>query len=90
MFHIVFWLTLIHNGLILLAAYFWAKLFGLGHKECKTISIETGIQNSGIGLIIAFNFFPNLGGLQIIVAWWGIWHLVSGGILSYIYAKKGN
>jgi BASS family bile acid:Na+ symporter len=88
LFHTVFWLTIVHNGLILLAAYFWAKLFGLEHRECKTISLETGIQNTGIGLVIAFNFFSHLGGLQIIVAWWGVWHFVSGGILSYIYAKK--
>lgn len=87
-FHTIFWLALFHNGIILLAAYFWAWLFGLEHRERKTISLETGIQNTGIGLILAFNFFANLGGLQIIVAWWGIWHLVSGGILSYFYARK--
>jgi BASS family bile acid:Na+ symporter len=88
LFNLVFWLTLTHNGLILFAAYFWARLFGLEHRESKTISLETGIQNTGIALVIAFNFFSHLGGLQIIVAWWGIWHLVSGGILSYIYARK--
>ena len=86
-FHTIFWLALFHNGIILLAGYLWAWLFGLGHKERKTISLETGIQNTGIGLILAFNFFADLGGLQIIVAWWGIWHLVSGGILSYFYAQ---
>lgn len=90
LFHIVFWLTIFHNGFILLAAYFWARAWGLAHRESKTVSLETGIQNTGIGLVIAFNFFSHLGGLQIIVAWWGIWHLVSGGILSYIYARKGE
>lgn len=88
LFHKVFWIALFHNGIILLLAYFWGYLFKLKHKERKTISIETGIQNSGIGLVLAFNFFAHLGGMQIIIAWWGIWHLVSGAVVSYIYSRR--
>jgi BASS family bile acid:Na+ symporter len=87
LFHTIFWLALIHNALLLAGGYAWGYLFGLPHKERKTISLETGIQNTGIGLILAFNFFTSLGGLQIIVAWWGIWHLVSGGLLAYAYTR---
>lgn len=90
LFHTIFWLALFHNGSILLLGYLWAYLFRLKHKERKTISIETGIQNAGIGLVLAFNFFSELGGMQIIIAWWGIWHLVSGGILSYFFSRNTN
>ncbi len=87
LFHIIFWLVLLHNGLTLFLAYNFAKLMGLKRKERKTIAIETGVQNSGIGLVIVFNFFPNLGGMAIIVAWWGIWHLVSGMSLALLFQK---
>ena len=39
---------------------------------------EVGIQNSALGLILIFNFFGGLGGMAIVTAWWGIWHIVSG------------
>ncbi len=87
LFHIIFWTVLIHNGLALLGGYNLARIFGLGQKERRTIAIETGIQNSGIGLVIIFNFFPHLGGMAIIVAWWGIWHLISGLSMGFIFNK---
>jgi BASS family bile acid:Na+ symporter len=43
-----------------------------------------GIQNSGLGLILIFNLFDGLGGMAIITAWWGIWHIVSGLALSAV------
>ena len=58
----------------------------------KTISIETGIQNSGLGLVLIFNpkIFPpelELGGMAIIAAWWGIWHIFSGLTMAGIWTK---
>jgi BASS family bile acid:Na+ symporter len=54
-------------------------------KDVKTITIETGIQNSGLGLVLIFSFFSGLGGMALITAWWGIWHLISGIILASIW-----
>jgi BASS family bile acid:Na+ symporter len=61
--------------------------------DVKTISIETGIQNSGLALVLIFNpkIFPpelEIGGMAFIAAWWGIWHIVSGLGLAYIWQKK--
>ncbi|GAB5554317.1 MAG: bile acid:sodium symporter family protein [Saprospiraceae bacterium] len=75
--HIVFYIVLIHNSLALLMGYLFAKANGLGPADSRTISIETGIQNSGLGLILIFNFFNGLGGMAMIAAFWGIWHLIS-------------
>ncbi len=75
--HIVFYIVLIHNSLALLMGYLFAKANGLGPADARTISIETGIQNSGLGLILIFNFFNGLGGMAMIAAFWGIWHLIS-------------
>jgi BASS family bile acid:Na+ symporter len=47
-----------------------------------------GIQNSGLGLILIFNLFDGLGGMAIITAWWGIWHIVSGLTLAMFWSKR--
>jgi BASS family bile acid:Na+ symporter len=49
------------------------------------LAIETGIQNSGLGLILIFNFFGGLGGMALVAGWWGIWHIVSGLGLSFFW-----
>ncbi len=76
--HLVFLLVLIHNAVALASGYGWASLFRLGYPERKSLSIETGIQNSGLGLILIFSFFDGLGGMAIVAAWWGIWHIIAG------------
>lgn len=88
LFHVVFWTVLIHNGLALLIGYVFARGMKLPEADARTIAIETGIQNTSIGLALIFNFFPNMGGMAIIVAWWGIWHLISGLGLSYFFRRQ--
>ena len=79
-----------HNVLALLLGYLVARLFGLSHKNQKTIMIETGIQNSGLGLLLIFTFFDGLGGMALIAAFWGIWHIISGLVLSLYWSRKTN
>jgi len=85
---LVFVLVLIHNLLALSGGYYFAKLFRLETNDCRTISIETGIQNSGLGLILVFNFFDGLGGMALIAAWWGIWHLISSLLLALLWKRQ--
>ncbi|MDD3859841.1 MAG: bile acid:sodium symporter family protein [Bacteroidales bacterium] len=86
-------IVFIHNAIALSSGFGFAKLFKLSPQNCKTISIETGIQNSGLGLVLLFNpkIFPQdlaLGGMMIVTAWWGIWHILSGLTISTIWRKK--
>ncbi len=79
----IFLIVLIHNSAALLSGYWFARTFGLSRLDSRTISIETGIQNSGLGLVLLFNpaIFPpelHMGGMAFIAAWWGIWHILSG------------
>ena len=88
--HMVFLIVLLHNGLSLAMGYLFARSFKLPVKDCKSISIETGIQNSGLGLALVFNFFNGLGGMAMILAWWGVWHLVTGFGLAFYWRLKEN
>ena len=85
---LIFWLVLIHNAVALLSGYTFAKMWHLNERDCRTISIETGIQNSGLGLILIFNFFDGLGGMALIAAWWGVWHLVSSFSLAMLWGRN--
>ena len=83
---LVFLLVFIHNGLALLLGYQYARWWKLPKIDAKAISIETGIQNGGLGLILIFNYFEGLGGMTLVAAWWGVWHLISGFLLSSYWA----
>ena len=76
--HLVIALVFLHNAIALSSGYGIGYLFNLPKPDRKSIAIETGIQNSGLGLLLIFNFFDGLGGMALVAAWWGIWHIVAG------------
>lgn len=84
----VFLLVVFHNILAFVTGYSLSSLFKLNLFDKKSITIETGIQNSGLGLMLIFSFFDGLGGMAILAAFWGIWHIVSGLILAKIWSRK--
>ncbi|MCM2287753.1 MAG: bile acid:sodium symporter family protein [Sulfuritalea sp.] len=78
----------LHNGLALATGYYAAKFSGLPERDRRAVSIEVGIQNSALGLILIFNFFDGLGGMAIVTAWWGIWHIISGLTVSTLWSRR--
>ena len=86
--HFVFLIVLVHNGTALLMGYWFARMNRLEERDARAISIETGIQNSGLGLILIFNFFDGLGGMALIAAWWGVWHLIAAFSLAMWWGRQ--
>ena len=86
--HHVIWIGILHNFIALSLGYLVAKGFRLSKPEIKTITLETGIQNSGLGLLLIFAFFNGLGGMAILAAFWGIWHIISGLGLAIWWSRK--
>jgi BASS family bile acid:Na+ symporter len=87
----IFIIVFIHNAIALSLGWSFASLFRLPRRDRKTISIETGIQNSGLALLLLFNpkiFPPDMavGGMAFIAAWWGLWHLIAGLIMGGIWS----
>jgi len=66
------------NAFALMTGYYTARAFRLPEGDRRAVSLEVGIQNSGFGLALVFNFFGGLGGMAIVAAWWGIWHILAG------------
>lgn len=95
----VFVLVVIHNACAFGTGYFGSTLMRLPRKDRRSITIEVGIQNSGLGLTLLLNpaiFDPAMwnagtvhyGGMLFVTAWWGIWHIVSGLMLASIFRSS--
>lgn len=78
----------IHNLLALATGYSLSAALHLPERDRRAITFEMGIQNSGLGLILIFNFFNGLGGMAIVTAWWGIWHIVAGLTLATFWKRR--
>jgi bile acid:Na+ symporter, BASS family len=91
--HLIFIIVLIHNGLALLAGFLFSTAMKIPRVDRRSVTIETGIQNSGLALVLIFNpkIFPpelELGGMAVIAAWWGVWHIISGLTIATIWSKR--
>lgn len=92
----VFFIVLLHNASALGTGYLGGLLAKTPIKDRRSLTIEIGIQNSGLGLILLFNpaIFPpeiwhgHYGGMLFITAWWGIWHIVSGLTVAYLFRRN--
>lgn len=90
-----FLVVIIHNATALTSGYTTARLLKLPEADCRSLTIETGIQNSGLGLALLFNpaiFDPIVwssnGGMVLITALWGVWHIVSGLTVATIFRRR--
>ncbi len=71
-------IVITHNVIALGLGRLIGEAARLPEPDKRTLTIEVGIQNSGLGLVLIFSFFDGLGGMAVVAAFWGIWHLISG------------
>ena len=89
----IFLIVLLHNACALGTGFGAASLMKTSQRDRRTITIEVGIQNSGLGLILLFNpkLFPltlQNGGMLFVTAWWGVWHIIAGLTIAMIFRMK--
>ncbi len=83
-------IVLAQNALALLTGYLTGRISKLSDANVRTLTLETGIHNSGLGLALIFNphLFNGSGGMAFIAAWWGIWHIISGMAIAFYWKKR--
>jgi BASS family bile acid:Na+ symporter len=81
--------VMLMNAQTLFTGYFTGTLFKVSRADRRTLAIETGIQNSGLALVLIFNpkLFNANGGMAFMAAWWGIWQMVTGIGLALLLAR---
>lgn len=83
---VVMGVVALHNATALALGYGAARAVGLPGRDARAVSIEVGIQNSGLGLTLIFTFFGGLGGMALVAAWWGVWHIIAGLAVAALWA----
>lgn len=78
--------VMLHNGFGLLLGYLAGKVLGQDEVNRRAISIEVGMQNSGLGVALATAHFGPLAALPSVLA--AAWHNISGPILATYWSKK--
>ena len=79
--------VILHNLTGLCFGYFIPKLFKYDNKVCRTLSIEVGMQNSGLSVALAVKFFSAAAALPGAI--FSIWHNLSGSVLA-AWWSSGN
>jgi bile acid:Na+ symporter, BASS family len=83
---LIFAVVILHNGFGYLIGFFIAKLFKLPYNDQKAISIEVGMQNSGLGAALAAAHFNPIAAVPSAI--FSFWHNISGPLLATYWAQK--
>lgn len=79
--------VILHNLTGLSFGYFIPRLLKYDNKVCRTLSIEVGMQNSGLSVALAVKFFSAAAALPGAI--FSIWHNLSGSVLA-AWWSSGN
>jgi bile acid:Na+ symporter, BASS family len=80
--------VVLHNLLGLLLGYWIPKALGLPERLCRTLAIEVGMQNSGLGVALAVKYFSVTAALPGAI--FSIWHNLSGSVLAGFWSRKNR
>lgn len=84
---IVFDVVILHNLLGYGCGFGLGKILRLAPPKTKALSIEIGMQNSGLATSLAATAFPNLAMATVPGAIFSVWHNISGAILANVYLR---
>ena len=82
--------VILHNLLGYLCGFGVGKLLKLNLSKTKALSIEIGMQNSGLATSLAATAFPQLALATVPGAVFSVWHNISGAILAGIYRRRDS
>ncbi len=80
--------VMLHNICGLGIGYMTGRLLGLTEPKKRAISIEVGMQNSGLAISLATLHFAAYPLAAIPGAIFSVWHNISGASIAYLYRKK--
>lgn len=85
---LVFTAVILHNGLGLAAGYGLARLAKCSKRDARTLAIEVGMQNSGLGVALAVKHFG--ASTALAGALFSLWHNITGVSLARIWSRKND
>ena len=85
---LVFLVVILHNCLGYVFGYLLARIFRMSLPKRKTLAIEIGMQNSGLGVALAMKFFDPASAVPSAI--FSVWHNISGSILATFFSNMGE
>lgn len=85
---LIFAVVILHNLLGYLVGFLLGKVFRFDLKDTKTLSIEVGMQNSGLAATLAATHFSPIAAVP--GALFSVWHNISGSLAANWLSKLGN
>ena len=83
-------MVILHNVLGYLLGYVIGKVLKLDGTKCRAISIEVGMQNSGLATGLAKTHFTSMPMATVPGAIFSAWHNISGALLAWIFVNFLN
>ncbi len=80
--------VVLHDALAFGTGYVCARVTGLQDYDRRAVSIEVGIRNAGLGLVLIFSFFGGLGGMAVVAGVWGFWDIIAGLALASWWGRR--
>ncbi|MNZ74269.1 Sodium Bile acid symporter family protein [compost metagenome] len=78
----------LHDAVAFATGYLCARLTGLEDYERRAVTMEVGVRNAGLGLVLIFSFFGGLGGMAVVAGVWGFWDIIAGLALASLWGRK--
>jgi BASS family bile acid:Na+ symporter len=78
----------LHDALAFAIGWLCARAAGLADYDRRALSIEVGIRNAGLGLVLIFSFFGGLGGMAVVAGVWGFWDIIAGMLLAGWWGRR--
>ena len=79
-------LVVLHNLIGIAGGYWVPRWLGRDVRECRTLAIEVGMQNSGLAVALAVKYFSATAALP--GALFSIWHNLSGSLLAGLWSRR--
>lgn len=79
---------ILQNALSLLVGYGTGRATRLPESGVRAMTLELGLRNTGLALVLALGFFGELGGVAFVAAMWGLWDVITGLMLSTWWRRR--
>ncbi|MBM0126055.1 bile acid:sodium symporter family protein [Pimelobacter simplex] len=80
--------AVVQNAVVLLIGYGVGRALLLRAAGVRAMTFEMGVRNTALALVLALAYFDDLGGVALVVAFWGLWDVVTGLALSTTWRRR--
>jgi len=80
--------VILHNLFGLIFGYLIGRLFRFRVRQCRTLALEVGLQNSGLAVSLAKLHFATMPEAMIPAAIFSVWHNISGALLAGFWSGR--